>query len=74
MQNALASNAGDRYHFVYADRRILDMLHPRNNLELIVKENVTIKDQRTANTPDSLLGVDLTEYYGSLKSEVVNEQ
>ena len=74
MENALASNAGDRYHFVYTARRMLDMLHPRNNLELIVMENVTIKDQRTANTPDSLLGVDLTEYYGGFKSGEANEQ
>jgi hypothetical protein len=45
MQNALASNAGDRYHFVYAARRMLDMLNPRNNLQLIVMGNVTVEDQ-----------------------------
>jgi len=73
MKNALASNAGDRYHFVYAARRMLDMLHPRNNLGLIVMENVTVGDQKKANTRDSFLGVDLTEYYGGGKSEDANE-
>jgi hypothetical protein len=74
MQNALASNAGDRYHFVYTARRMLDMLHPRNDLELIVMENVIVEDQLTANTPHSFMGVDLTEYYGGFKSEEANEQ
>jgi hypothetical protein len=63
MQDALASNAGDRYHFVYAARRMLDMLHPRNNLELIQMENVAEEDMIT---PETFLGVDLTEYYGGM--------
>jgi len=64
MTGALESNAGDRYHFAYAARRMLDMLHPRSDLRLIVMENVSPIDQQLANDPDSLLGVDLTEYYG----------
>lgn len=38
MPNALASNAGDRYHFIYVARRMLDMLHPRSNLTLLSYE------------------------------------
>jgi hypothetical protein len=74
MQNALASNAGNRYHFVYAARRMLDILHPRNNLELIVMENVTLEVQLTAKKLNHFLGVDITEYYGGLKSEELNER
>ena len=66
MTDALASNAGDRYHFVYAARRMLDMLHPRNNLELIQMENVAEEDLVLENTPETFCGVDLTEYYGGM--------
>lgn len=64
MQDASASNAGDRYHFVYAARRMLDMLNPRNNLKLIQMENVAEEDLVLEDTPETFLGVDLTEYYG----------
>lgn len=69
MQDALASNAGDRYHFVYAARRMLDMLHLRNNLELIQMENVAEEDRVLEDTPETFLGVDLTEYYGGKDSD-----
>jgi hypothetical protein len=32
---ALASNAGDQFHFVYVARKMLTMLNPRNRLNLI---------------------------------------
>jgi hypothetical protein len=67
--DALPSNAGDRYHFVYAARRMLDMLHPRNNLVLIEMENVAKEDLHLATGPETFLGVDLTEYYGGSKSD-----
>jgi hypothetical protein len=68
MQDALASNAGDRYHFVYAARRMLDMLHPQSNLEKIVMESVTKEDLLLADREETFLGVDLTEYYGGQDS------
>lgn len=64
VHGALPSNAGNLYHFVYAARRMLDMLHPRSDLNLIVMENVAEEDLQLADTPETFLGVDLTEYYG----------
>jgi len=64
MPDALASNAGDRYHFIYAARRMLDMLHPRSGLELIVMENVAEEDRLWADSPETFLAADLTEYSG----------
>jgi hypothetical protein len=69
MSDALPSNAGDRYHFVYTARRMLDMLHPRSDLELIEMENVAKEDRLLANTPETFVGVDLTEYYGGVDSD-----
>ncbi len=66
--DALASNAGDRYHFVYAARRMLDMLHPQSNLEKIVMESVTKEDLLLEDREETFLGVDLTEYYGGQDS------
>lgn len=63
MPDATPSNAGDRYHFVYVARRMLDMLPPDSNLTLIQMENLSPADQQLANHPDELLGVDVTEYY-----------
>jgi hypothetical protein len=64
MRDALASNAGDRYHFVYTARRMLDMLYPRNDLQLIEMENVVKEDLILADQQETFVGVDLTEYYG----------
>lgn len=68
-EDALPSNAGDRYHFVYAARRMLDMLHPRSDLALIEMENVAREDLQLASEPETFLGVDLTEYYGGTNSD-----
>src|SRR5581483_12042841 len=70
--DALPSNAGDRYHFVYAARRMLDMLHPRNDLTLIEMENVAKEDLKLAKDVETFLGVDLTEYYGGSNSDTAN--
>jgi hypothetical protein len=68
-EDALPSNAGDRYHFVYVARRMLDMLHPRNDLVLIEVENVAKEDLQLALEPETFLGVDLTEYYGGASGD-----
>ena len=61
---ALPSNAGDQYHFVYAARRMLHMLHPRLDLKLIQMEGVAPGDAELGGGPGSFLAVDVTEYYG----------
>lgn len=64
MTDATPSNAGDRYHFVYVARKMLEMLHPRSDLQILQMENVSNVDQALADDSGELLGVDLTEYYG----------
>lgn len=61
--DAQPSNSGDRYHFAYAARRMLDMLHPMHGLRLLVMEGVGPEDRAFATGTETYLGVDLTEYY-----------
>jgi hypothetical protein len=60
---ALPSNAGDRYHFVYVARKLLDLLYPRTTLVRVEVEGVAEEDS-SGETAAKLLGVDLTEYFG----------
>lgn len=69
---ALASNAGDRYHFVYVARRMLQLLYDRD-LRLIEIEGVAVKDQHLATDPSSFLAVDVTEYYGGETAKTARE-
>jgi hypothetical protein len=57
------SNAGDRYHFVYAARRLMELLRPAARLRRVEVEGVAAGDAADTD-PDAFLGVDLTEYYG----------
>jgi hypothetical protein len=41
---ALASNAGDRYHFVYVSRKLLNLLYPRSALVRVEVEGVAEED------------------------------
>lgn len=61
--SARPSNAGDRYHFVYVARRLLDLLHPYTGLVRLVIENVSPADQATPGDLAAFLGVDVSEYY-----------
>jgi len=61
---ARPSNAGDRYHFVYVARRLLDLLHPYSGLTQVVIENVSPADAAAQPDPAVLQGVDVSEYYG----------
>lgn len=59
------SNAGDRYHFVYAARRMLAMLAPRAAVKRIELEGVAAEDLAAGAFPDDrFVGVDLAEYEG----------
>jgi hypothetical protein len=60
---ALASNAGDRYHFVYVGRKLLNLLYPRSALVRVEVEGVAEEDAGEESAA-KLLGVDLTEYSG----------
>jgi hypothetical protein len=63
MSPALESNAGDRYHFVYAARRLMDLLYPGAGLRRVVLEGIAPTDAE-GESADTYLGVDLTEYFG----------
>ncbi len=58
---AIASNAGDYFHFTYVVRRMLDMLHPRSSLKCIVMEGVNQKDLKSTH---DIYIVDVSEYIG----------
>lgn len=60
---ALASNAGDRYHFVYVARKLLNLLYPRSTLLRVEIEGVADEDAGE-DAGGKLLGVDLAEYFG----------
>jgi hypothetical protein len=60
---ALPSNAGDRYHFIYVARKLLDLLHPRTTLVRVEVEGIAEEDA-APEAVDKLLGVDLAEYFG----------
>lgn len=71
MSPALESNAGDRYHFVLAARRALDLLHPANRLHRVVLEGVAPED--TGADEDAYLGVDLASYFGGSTLDTADE-
>ena len=61
---ARPSNAGDRYHFVYVVRRLIDMLRPQAKLHLVHMESSTLETSSERQNPAALLGVDHVEYVG----------
>lgn len=64
--DAAESNAGDDFHVLWTVRKCLELLNfSKEGLKAISIEGLTFTDeQRMVKAPDSLLGVDLTEYYG----------
>ncbi|MBH3344162.1 ATP-binding protein [Pseudomonas parafulva] len=62
---AVESNAGDDYHVLWACRKALRLLDIHNDLVMVRVEGVSLSDETAVADPDSFLGVDLTEYYGS---------
>jgi len=70
--SALASNAGDRYHFVYVARRMLDLLYDRD-LRRVEIEGVAPEDEHLATGPDAFLAVDVAEYYGGETAAAAGE-
>jgi len=64
LTDAAESNAGDNYHLVFAVRKALELLNfSADGLKALSLEGVSKDDEKTFD-PQSLLGVDLTEYYG----------
>ncbi|MEW9860446.1 hypothetical protein [Pseudomonas putida] len=62
---AVESNAGDDYHVLWACRKALRLLDVHDDLVMVRVEGVSLSDETAVADPDTFLGVDLTEYYGS---------
>ncbi len=73
--DAAESNAGDDFHVLWTIRKCLDLLKPKDSeLELIAIEGLTKLDEAIIDTDgDSLLGVDLTEYFGGGTFKLANK-
>ncbi len=62
--DAAESNAGDYYHSIWAVRKSLELLNFKpGGLKALGVESLNIKDEQNLERR-SLLGIDLTEYYG----------
>lgn len=57
---AIASNAGDYFHYIYVVRQMLEMLHPRSLLKRIEIEGISQDDLPSIN--DTYI-VDVSEYF-----------
>lgn len=68
---ARESNAGDRFHVLWAARRAVQLLNPRSGLQLVKMEGVSQVDASEIDD-DFFLGVDLSEYYGGDKFETAS--
>ena len=58
----LASNEGDEFHVVWAARRCLRLLNPKNNLVAVVVEGIAPADKASR---EGVLKADVSEYYGA---------
>lgn len=73
--DAAESNAGDDFHVLWTIRKCLDLLKLKDSeLELIAIEGLTKQDETIIDSDgDSLLGVDLTEYFGGRTFKLANK-
>lgn len=72
--DAFESNAGDDFHLQWAARKAIGMLHPYSTLMGIGLDQVHPDDVgRVELGGDSLLGIDLAEYYGGKSFRSANE-
>jgi hypothetical protein len=64
--DAAESNAGDDFHVLWALRKALNLLNfSTNGLKAIALEGLSTSDEKNmSGSADSLLGVDITEYFG----------
>jgi hypothetical protein len=70
---ARESNAGDRFHVLWAARRAVQLLNPRSNLQRVFMEGLSPVDVSVSEIDDDFfLGVDLSEYYGGDKFETAS--
>ena len=72
--DAFESNAGDDFHLQWAALKALRMLHPRSTLISLGLDQVHPEDVGLVERGgDSLLGIDLAEYYGGRSFNLANK-
>lgn len=61
---AIASNAGDDFHLIWACKKLLEILKPNSELTAISVEGPTWEDSIRIESEQKLYSIDLAEYYG----------
>lgn len=69
---AIASNAGDDFHLIWAGKKLLDILKPNSKLTAISVEGPTWADSIEIEDKQKLYSIDLAEYYGGIDFEQAN--
>lgn len=61
---AIASNAGDDFHLIWAGKKVLEMLKPNSELDAVVVEGPAWEDSIMVEDQSLLYSFDIIEYYG----------
>lgn len=69
---AIASNAGDDFHLIWACKKLLEILKPSSDLTAITVEGPTWADSVFISEEEALYSIDLAEYYGGASFEEAN--
>lgn len=69
---AIASNAGDDFHLIWACKKLLEILKPNSDLMAITVEGPTWADSVFISEEEALYSIDLAEYYGGVSFEEAN--
>lgn len=69
---AIASNAGDDFHLIWAGKKLLDILKLNSKLTAISVEGPTWADSIEIEDEQKLYSIDLAEYYGGIGFEQAN--
>ncbi|TYQ13110.1 UNVERIFIED_CONTAM: NACHT domain-containing protein [Acetivibrio alkalicellulosi] len=67
---AIASNAGDDFHIIWACKKLLEILKPNSELTAISVEGPTWEDSIRIENEQKLYSIDLAEYYGGDRFEL----
>ena len=60
---AIASNAGDDFHLIWACKKLLEILKPNSELTAVSVEGPTWEDSICIEDEEKLYSIDLAEYY-----------
>lgn len=69
---AIASNAGDDFHLIWACKKLLDILNPNSEMTAISVEGPTWADSVLISEEEALYSIDLAEYYCGTNFEEAN--